>query len=316
MNKIKSRYIWILIVLLTVLFDGGYANGTPVSTSTTYGFALHYYNKDHLGSNREVVSYSGTVQQVTNYYPFGAPYADPNAVVGSTLQPFKYNGKELETMHGLNTYDYGARQYDPILCRWDRRDPLCEKYYNISPYTYCHNNPVMFIDPLGEEPTPKEAAYIADHIYGNNDELIGGWQASYLGSTSNGLQYGIYQRKMDNGKMEYALAFAGTNDLEDVKQDVSQFLGIGPASQYGNAVSLGKEFASAYEGYEKTIVGHSLGGGLATAASLATEVPAITFNPAAITEKTMSQLSIQNAANANITNYVRITVPLITYQDK
>ena len=87
-----------------------YANGTPVSNPTTFGFALHYYNKDHLGSNREVVSYSGTVQQVTNYYPFGAPYADPNAVVGSTLQPFKYNGKELETMHGLNTYDYGARQ--------------------------------------------------------------------------------------------------------------------------------------------------------------------------------------------------------------
>ena len=134
-----------------VLFDGGYANGTPVSTSTTYGFALHYYNKDHLGSNREVVSNSGVVQQVTNYYPFGAPYADPNAVVGSTLQPFKYNGKELETMHGLNTYDYGARQYNPIVARWDRMDPLCEKYYSISPYAYCGNNPVMSIDPDGKK---------------------------------------------------------------------------------------------------------------------------------------------------------------------
>ena len=132
-----------------VLFDGGYANGTPVNNSTTYEFALHYYNKDHLGSNREVVSNSGVVQQVTNYYPFGAPYADPNAVVGSTIQPFKYNGKELETMHGLNTYDYGARQYDPILCRWDRRDPLCEKNYGISPYVYCGNDPVNSIDPDG-----------------------------------------------------------------------------------------------------------------------------------------------------------------------
>ena len=62
MNKIKSRYIWILIVLLTVLFDGGYAKGTPISSG--YGFPLHYYNKDHLGSNREVVSNSGVVQQV------------------------------------------------------------------------------------------------------------------------------------------------------------------------------------------------------------------------------------------------------------
>ena len=62
--------------------------------STTYGFSPYYYNKDHLGNIREVVNMGGTVQQVTNYYPFGAPYADPNAVMGATVQPYKYNGKE------------------------------------------------------------------------------------------------------------------------------------------------------------------------------------------------------------------------------
>ena len=35
-------------------------------------------------------------------------------------QPYKYNGKELDKMHGLNTYDYGARQYNPVTARWDR----------------------------------------------------------------------------------------------------------------------------------------------------------------------------------------------------
>lgn len=30
-------------------------------------------------------------------------------------------------------------------------DPLCEKYYWISPYAYCLNNPVKFIDPDGRE---------------------------------------------------------------------------------------------------------------------------------------------------------------------
>ena len=39
-------------------------------------------------------------------------------------QPYKYNGKELDLMHGLNTYDYGARQYEPVTGRWDRVDPL------------------------------------------------------------------------------------------------------------------------------------------------------------------------------------------------
>ena len=30
------------------------------------------------------------------------------------VQPYKYNGKELDLMHGLNTYDYGARQRNGI----------------------------------------------------------------------------------------------------------------------------------------------------------------------------------------------------------
>ena len=71
MNKIKSRHIWILVVLLMVLFDGGYAKAERIN-STGYGFTLYYYNKDHLGNNREVVNYSGNVQQLTNYYPFPA----------------------------------------------------------------------------------------------------------------------------------------------------------------------------------------------------------------------------------------------------
>ena len=112
-------------------------------------FTFNFYNQDHLGNNREVVDEYGYVSQVTNYYPFGAPYADATAVKDADFQPYKYNGKELDLMHGLNTYDYGARQHDPILARWDRIDPLCEKYYSTSPYAYCENDPVNSIDPDG-----------------------------------------------------------------------------------------------------------------------------------------------------------------------
>lgn len=34
-----------------------------------------------------------------------------------SMQRHLYSGKELDKMHGLNTYDHGARQYDPILMR-------------------------------------------------------------------------------------------------------------------------------------------------------------------------------------------------------
>ena len=111
--------------LSQVLIDGGYI--TFSGTTPQY----HYYLQDHLGSYRVVVNESGTAEQVTHYYPFGGIIADLST--GQDIQKYKYNGKELDGMHGLNTYDYGARQYFSILGRWGRTDPLCEKYYSLSP---------------------------------------------------------------------------------------------------------------------------------------------------------------------------------------
>lgn len=150
------------------LFDGGYAKAIFVNP-TTYSFEFYYYNRDHLGNIREVVDSAGTVKQVTNYYPSGTPYADPAAVMNAGMQPYKYNGKELDRMHGLDTYDYGARQYDPMLGRWDRMDPLCEKYYSVSPYVYCGGNPIRYIDQDGKE----KLIFFQPHVR-KNDILIQG----------------------------------------------------------------------------------------------------------------------------------------------
>lgn len=54
-------------------------------------------------------------------------------------------------MHGLNTYDYGARQYNPVTGRWDRMDQLTEKNPNMTPYHFCHDNPVNRVDPDGRD---------------------------------------------------------------------------------------------------------------------------------------------------------------------
>ena len=135
------------------LFPGGYCSLSGNSGNASVAF--HYYNQDHLGNNREVVAEDGTLEQVTHYYPYGAPFCERTTAgvnTNATLQRFKYNGKELDLMHGLKWYDYGARMYDPILLTWNSIDPLCEKYYSISPYAYCGNNPVNVIDPIGLEP--------------------------------------------------------------------------------------------------------------------------------------------------------------------
>ena len=155
-----------------LLFDGGYAKAERTgSNSTSYGYTLFYYTQDHLGNNREVISANGALKQKTNYYPFGAIITDISS--SQDFQPYKYNGKELDLMHGLNTYDYGARQYYSILGRWDRVDPLCEKYYSLSPYNYCGGNPVKFIDSDGREvinkfDQNKTCEKTATDIYVNN----------------------------------------------------------------------------------------------------------------------------------------------------
>ena len=163
-------------------FEGGFARAFETS-ATTDRFVFYYYNQDHLGNNREVVDIKGRIHQVTNYYPFGAPYADGNAIKGESLQPYKYNGKELDLMHGLNTYDYGARQYNPVMARWDRVDPLAEKDSGTSPYVYCCNNPIRFIDPDGMWSWDSNGNLVAQK--GDNVNTM----AKYLGtSSSNALQ--------------------------------------------------------------------------------------------------------------------------------
>jgi len=71
---------------------------------------------------------------------------------GAGIQPFKFTGKELIIMHGLNWQDYGARWLDNVRMEWTTMDPLCEKYYAISPYTYCSDDPAKNIDPDGRNP--------------------------------------------------------------------------------------------------------------------------------------------------------------------
>lgn len=127
-----------------VLFPGGYCTFDSENNSQPI---FHYFTQDHLGNNRTVTNEDGTVEQITHYYPFGGTFND--AGLNASLQQYKYNGKELDRVAGLNTYDYGARQYFSALPTWDRMDALCEKYYNVSPYVYCNNNPILCQDYEG-----------------------------------------------------------------------------------------------------------------------------------------------------------------------
>ena len=130
-----------------------YENGTAKQLLTEEGYVslsdkkYHYYLKDHQGNNRVLTDQAGGMEEANYYYPFGGVFLSN----GNDVQAYKYNGKELDTKKGLNWYDYGAREYDAVLGRWHVMDPSSEKYYGVSPYTYCKNNPILRIDIDGKD---------------------------------------------------------------------------------------------------------------------------------------------------------------------
>lgn len=79
---------------------------------------------------------------------------------------YRFNGKELQNHEfsdetGLDWYDYGARMYDDQIGRWTAIDKLSEKYFNLSPYAYAANNPILNVDVEGKEVIVTHERYYA-----------------------------------------------------------------------------------------------------------------------------------------------------------
>ena len=108
----------------------------------------------------------------------------------------------------------------------------------------------------------------------------------------------------------YYIAFRGTTftSLEDWINNAQQGVGL-PASQYNQARQLAADVALTLDPGTFTFVGHSLGGGLASAAAYAGNAGAITFNAAGLHSR------YQNGSPGNIrAHYIRGDV-LSSFQD-
>jgi hypothetical protein len=122
--------------------------------------------------------------------------------------------------------------------------------------------------------------------------------------TESGFKCSIYRDFLSTDGLDYVLAFGGTDmELSDIVNDVLQGLGLSGSDwikgktfedQYVEAMSVAGHFGTMLDatGRRGRTTGHSLGGGLASAASVVCEkypLPAHTFNAAGLHINTITQ---------------------------
>ncbi|MGH8018109.1 MAG: hypothetical protein ACREIA_07435 [Opitutaceae bacterium] len=146
-----------------------------------------------------------------------------------------------------------------------------------------------------------QGAYSGNSV-GNNQALNNnaqalqshGINASQL-SNSNGFQAVVYQNTVTG---TITVAFGGTNGLNDWGPNIGQGFGM-ETEQYNMAMQLATAITTANPTSQIEFVGHSLGGGLASAAGLVTGRATATFNAAGLHSSTTYAYDQTTLANAN-----------------
>ena len=194
----------------------------------------YYYIKDYLGSVRLTCDYeTGEVLQSMEYLPSGAIFRR----TGYDIQNRRFCGKEELSMHGFNMYDSGARLQCTLVPRFSTMDPLLEKYYDISPYVYCANNPVRFIDPTGmiwEDPQE------AERLKKNIDNRITSLNKDIVRNQDKLDKGGLSEKQI--GKLESRISEANNriSNLNTSKADID-LLGADQSNVYAlSSISGGK----------------------------------------------------------------------------
>ena len=108
----------------------------------------YYYVRDYLGSTRAVVDTAGVLLQTMNYYPSGVPFS---RMEQESVTDRLHTGKPFLDMSGLGYYDNNARFLDILTGGFISRDALASSYPHLSPYANCANNPLIYIDPTGND---------------------------------------------------------------------------------------------------------------------------------------------------------------------
>ena len=140
--------------------QANFASGTPTK---------YFYNRDHLGSIRELTDSAGAIKTRYGFDPYGV--VTETFVSGSVSADMQYAGYYAHARSGLSMPVY--RAYSAPMGRFVNRDPILE-FAGLNLFGYVQNNPLCWFDRLGLEPVSPYTSpeFIQSRLAFHLDEAI------------------------------------------------------------------------------------------------------------------------------------------------
>jgi RHS repeat-associated protein len=116
------------------------------------------YHPNQLGSASMITDNNGDKKQKIEYFPYGTLRATVPPATASTYDydatfpNVNYTFTDQEDDDELGLYNFKARLYDPELGRFISADSIVPEPGNLQAYnrySYCVNNPLIYVDPSG-----------------------------------------------------------------------------------------------------------------------------------------------------------------------
>jgi RHS repeat-associated protein len=159
-----------------------------------------------LGNIGSLTYFVPDEEAFNDYYPGGMLLPNRHGSSDSYRYGFNNMEKDDEIKGEGNSYDFGARMYDPRVFRWLSGDPAYNEYPSHSPYNFALNNPIINKDPDGKR--VYYAAGLGGRGANENGMMKTEWdteQNAYIQSVQNSFEgSGVYFKELQgvNGNPE------------------------------------------------------------------------------------------------------------------